>query len=179
MTRKRARQPPTPPSPTSTLEIERLENSLRHLKRTQDELRDYSDHDDDPELALALKENEAVMSVSVRSLFFLILNIIIFLSSIYIKPQCKPNRGCCRTPACLRKSGSICLTLRWSRSAEAHPIAIMSSRRPPLLLLSNHQRLLRTQLWTNCMTPMTEGLCFNHSCICCILFFFGLTVSGD
>jgi hypothetical protein len=47
------------------IEIARLQNSLRHLKRTQDELCAHSDHDDDhdPELTLALKENEAVMSV--------------------------------------------------------------------------------------------------------------------
>jgi len=42
------------------LEISRLQNSLQHLKRTQNEL---SAHSDDPELAQALRENEAVMSV--------------------------------------------------------------------------------------------------------------------
>ena len=41
-------------------EIARLQNSLKHLKETQDELRPYTD---DPELAQALRENEAVMSV--------------------------------------------------------------------------------------------------------------------
>jgi hypothetical protein len=42
------------------LEISRLQNSLQHLKRTQNEL---SPHSGDPELAQALRENEAVMSV--------------------------------------------------------------------------------------------------------------------
>jgi hypothetical protein len=42
------------------LEIARLQNSLQHLRRTQDELRLHSD---DPELSLALQENEAVMFV--------------------------------------------------------------------------------------------------------------------
>lgn len=42
------------------LEITRLQNSLQHLKHTQDELHAHSD---DPELAQALRENEAVMSV--------------------------------------------------------------------------------------------------------------------
>ena len=41
-------------------EIARLENSLQHLKLTQDELRSYSD---DPELSQILRENEAVMFV--------------------------------------------------------------------------------------------------------------------
>ncbi|KAI0284383.1 hypothetical protein BGY98DRAFT_907466, partial [Russula aff. rugulosa BPL654] len=44
---------------TITEEIARLENSLQHLRRTQDELRSYSD--DDPELSQYLRENEAVM----------------------------------------------------------------------------------------------------------------------
>lgn len=43
-----------------SIEIARLENSLKHLKQTQDELRSYTD---DPELTQALRENEAVMSV--------------------------------------------------------------------------------------------------------------------
>jgi len=43
-----------------SIEIARLENSLKHLKQTQDELRPYTD---DPELTQALRENEAVMSV--------------------------------------------------------------------------------------------------------------------
>jgi hypothetical protein len=42
------------------LEIARLENSLQHLRRTQDELRSYPD---DPELSQILRENEAVMFV--------------------------------------------------------------------------------------------------------------------
>ncbi|KAI0254396.1 hypothetical protein BJV78DRAFT_1280393 [Lactifluus subvellereus] len=42
-------------------QIARLQNSLRHLKRTQDELRAYNS-DDDPELVQALKENEAVIA---------------------------------------------------------------------------------------------------------------------
>ena len=42
------------------IEIARLQNSLKHLKQTQDELRPYTD---DPELVQALQENEAVMSV--------------------------------------------------------------------------------------------------------------------
>jgi len=44
---------------TITEEISRLENSLKHLKRTQDEL---GAHSDDPELAQALRENEAVIA---------------------------------------------------------------------------------------------------------------------
>ncbi|KAH9045569.1 hypothetical protein EDB85DRAFT_1848629, partial [Lactarius pseudohatsudake] len=44
---------------TITEEITRLQNSLRHLKRTQDELRTYSDG---PELAQVLRENEAVIA---------------------------------------------------------------------------------------------------------------------
>ena len=55
------------PSPIS-IEIARLQNSLKHLKQTQDELRPYND---DAELVQALQENEAVMSVfpySVRNL---------------------------------------------------------------------------------------------------------------
>jgi len=44
---------------TITEEIARLQNSLQHLKRTQDELRPYSD---DPELLQALQENEAVIA---------------------------------------------------------------------------------------------------------------------
>jgi hypothetical protein len=45
------------------LEITRLQNSLKHLKRTQDELRAYSDG---PELAQILRENDAVMFVTSR-----------------------------------------------------------------------------------------------------------------
>ncbi|KAH9077340.1 hypothetical protein EDB83DRAFT_2349561 [Lactarius deliciosus] len=44
---------------TITEEITRLQNSLRHLNRTQDELRAYSDG---PELAQVLRENEAVIA---------------------------------------------------------------------------------------------------------------------
>ncbi|KAN0131467.1 hypothetical protein V8E53_010844 [Lactarius tabidus] len=40
-------------------EIARLQNSLKHLKRTQDELRAYSDG---PELAQILRENDAVIA---------------------------------------------------------------------------------------------------------------------
>ena len=54
-------------NPTHTagpyLEIARLENSLQHLRRTQDELRSQHSDDPDPELSQALRENEAVMSV--------------------------------------------------------------------------------------------------------------------
>lgn len=45
------------------LEITRLQNSLKHLMRTQDELRAYSDG---PELAQILRENDAVMFVTNR-----------------------------------------------------------------------------------------------------------------
>ncbi len=48
--------------PIIIVEIARLENSLQHLRRTQEELRSYSDRDD-PELSQALRENEAVMFV--------------------------------------------------------------------------------------------------------------------
>jgi len=44
---------------TITEEIARLENSLQHLRRTQDELRSYSD---DPELSQYLRENETVIA---------------------------------------------------------------------------------------------------------------------
>lgn len=44
---------------TITEEIARLENSLQHLRRTQDELRLYSD---DPELSQYLGENEEVIA---------------------------------------------------------------------------------------------------------------------
>jgi len=44
---------------TITEEIARLQNSLKHLKETQDELRPLTD---DPELAQALRENEAVIA---------------------------------------------------------------------------------------------------------------------
>jgi hypothetical protein len=57
---------PTPHTHTvPLLEIARLENSLQHLRRTQDELRSYSD---DPELSQYLRENEAVMFVCPLSL---------------------------------------------------------------------------------------------------------------
>jgi len=46
---------------TITEEIARLENSLQHLRRTQDELRSYSD-DHDPELSQVLLENEEVIA---------------------------------------------------------------------------------------------------------------------
>ncbi|KAI0269140.1 hypothetical protein BC834DRAFT_613903 [Gloeopeniophorella convolvens] len=44
---------------TITEEIARLQNSLKHLKQTQDELRPYLD---DPELAQASRENEGVIA---------------------------------------------------------------------------------------------------------------------
>jgi len=51
-----------------SIEIARLQNSLKHLKETQDELRPYTD---DPELARALRENEAVMSVCSPTTFYI------------------------------------------------------------------------------------------------------------
>jgi hypothetical protein len=57
--------PPYHTHPVPLLEIARLENSLQHLRRTQDELRSYSD---DPELSQYLRENEAVMFVCPLSL---------------------------------------------------------------------------------------------------------------
>ncbi|KAF9247290.1 hypothetical protein BU15DRAFT_24737, partial [Melanogaster broomeanus] len=46
-------------------EIARLQNSLSHLKRTQDELQEYlrelSPEEEDPEVCQAIKENEITM----------------------------------------------------------------------------------------------------------------------
>ncbi|KAI9466857.1 hypothetical protein BJY52DRAFT_1234817 [Lactarius psammicola] len=53
---------------TITEEITRLQNSLRHLKRTQDELRAYSDG---PELAEVLRENEAVIASQEERVYML------------------------------------------------------------------------------------------------------------
>jgi hypothetical protein len=44
-------------------EIARLQNSLQHLRATQDMLRETLKTDDDPELASALEENDVVMFV--------------------------------------------------------------------------------------------------------------------
>ena len=48
------------------LEIVRLQNSLEHLRQTQEGLREYlaSESLEDPEIAKALEENELVMFVS-------------------------------------------------------------------------------------------------------------------
>ena len=81
--------------PLSVIEIGRLQNSLRHLKRTQDELRAYNS-DDDPELVQALKENEAVMSVIALSVI------------IKKKNPLLTAWLCARLAARLRKSGSVC-----------------------------------------------------------------------
>ena len=67
---------PTTPRLEPYLEIARLENSLQHLRRTQDELRSQHSDDPDPELSQALRENEAVMSVPLflfRSIIFFFL----------------------------------------------------------------------------------------------------------
>jgi len=53
---------------TITEEITRLQNSLRHLKRTQDELRAYSDG---PELAQVLRENDAVIESQEERVYML------------------------------------------------------------------------------------------------------------
>lgn len=45
------------PSPS---EIARLQNSISHLKRTQEELKEYAD---DPDVAQAIKENSETLSV--------------------------------------------------------------------------------------------------------------------
>jgi len=42
------------------IEISRLQNSIAHLKRTQDELKDYTE---DPDVRQAVKENETTMHV--------------------------------------------------------------------------------------------------------------------
>ena len=68
------------------LEITRLQNSLRHLKRTQDELRAYPDG---PEIAEVLRENDAVMFVISR-----------------LAPLPPPD--CRKCPARPRKSESTC-----------------------------------------------------------------------
>jgi len=78
---------------TITEEIARLQNSLKHLKETQDELRPLTD---DPELAQALRENEAVMSVCPPP-----------LSAHYLIPNTRSD-GCARGVVRLRKNGSIC-----------------------------------------------------------------------
>ncbi|KAI0322511.1 hypothetical protein OF83DRAFT_1093694 [Amylostereum chailletii] len=46
-------------------EIARLQNSLQHLRKTQDEIRKFieADRDPDPELVEAKQENETVMFV--------------------------------------------------------------------------------------------------------------------
>jgi hypothetical protein len=44
----------------SPLEIARLQNSISHLKRTQEELQEYAD---DPDVAQAIKENSETLSV--------------------------------------------------------------------------------------------------------------------
>ena len=44
----------------SSLEITRLQNSISHLKRTQEELKEYADDED---IAQAIKENNETMSV--------------------------------------------------------------------------------------------------------------------
>ncbi|KAN0131469.1 hypothetical protein V8E53_010846 [Lactarius tabidus] len=49
-------------------EITRLQNSLKHLKRTQDELRAYSDG---PELAQILRENDAVIASQEERIYML------------------------------------------------------------------------------------------------------------
>ncbi|KAG1792919.1 uncharacterized protein HD556DRAFT_1376648 [Suillus plorans] len=41
-------------------EIGRLQNSISHLKRTQEELQEYAD---DPDIAQAIKENNQTLSV--------------------------------------------------------------------------------------------------------------------
>jgi hypothetical protein len=55
---------------TCTAEIARLQNSLQHLRTTQETLRGYINSPQelppDPEFTNALKENELVMSVIVR-----------------------------------------------------------------------------------------------------------------
>ena len=72
------------------IEIARLQNSLKHLKQTQDELRSYTD---DPELAQALQENEAVMSVCPSP-------------STHLSIVLMPNPAL--TVVRLRKNGSVC-----------------------------------------------------------------------
>jgi len=46
---------------TITEEISRLQNSLFHLKRTQEELQEAAEHAPDPEFDKALEENEDVI----------------------------------------------------------------------------------------------------------------------
>lgn len=41
-------------------EIARLQNSIAHLKRTQDELKDYAE---DPDICQAVEENDTTMHV--------------------------------------------------------------------------------------------------------------------
>ncbi|KAF9226543.1 hypothetical protein BS17DRAFT_775807 [Gyrodon lividus] len=56
-------------------EIARLRNSLLHLKRTQEELQEYSrefaSSKEDPEVRQAMKENEITMHVSLRNVHLL------------------------------------------------------------------------------------------------------------
>jgi len=58
---------------TVTDEITRLQNSLKHLKRTQDELRAYSDG---PELAEVLRENDAVIASQEERVYMLNMTLI-------------------------------------------------------------------------------------------------------
>jgi len=44
----------------SLSEIARLQNSISHLKRTQEELKEYAD---DPDVSQAIKENDETMLV--------------------------------------------------------------------------------------------------------------------
>jgi hypothetical protein len=44
-------------------EIARLQNSLVHLKSTQEQLKEANETDPDPEFEQAMKENEDVMQV--------------------------------------------------------------------------------------------------------------------
>ena len=46
-----------------TAEIARLQNSLSHLKSTQEQLKEANDECPDPEFEQAIKENENVMCV--------------------------------------------------------------------------------------------------------------------
>jgi hypothetical protein len=52
-------------------EITRLQNSLKHLKSTQAELREALESPPDPDISQALEENNVVMSVSCPSCFHL------------------------------------------------------------------------------------------------------------
>jgi len=84
---------------TITEEIARLENSLQRLKQTQDELRPYTD---DPELAQALRENEAVIASQEERINMLNIALIekgVVTSARHYEPRHAPTADSQQLPA--------------------------------------------------------------------------------